>query len=168
MQDTLFLVVLQLRVFGETAGGELQNAGLLDHLRDRLGRAKGNAVFKDLLFQNDPNSPTSIAAGDANFRTQNLGKGQPQVRRHPRQRRERSPRSRRPREKSRNSILAKMGFKKPSSNAIIVSAEESETGNPLHMGAPQVGHSVPSFFLDCRSTLPASTSADPPFPELRH
>jgi acyl-homoserine lactone acylase PvdQ len=41
-----------------------------------------------------------------------------------------------------------MGFKAPASNALLVSAKESATGNPLEIGAPQVGYAVPSFFYD--------------------
>jgi acyl-homoserine lactone acylase PvdQ len=163
VEDTLFLVVLQLRVFGETAGGELQNAGLLDHLRDRLGRAKGNAVFEDLLFQSDPNSPTSIAAGEANFQTQNLGEVDPKAVAIPDNAATVASKQA-AREKSRNSILAEMGFKKPSSNAIIVSADESETGNPLLLGGPQVGHSVPSFFLDLSVHAPGVDFRGPAVP----
>ena len=163
VQDTLFLVVLQLRVFGETAGGELQNAGLLVHLRDRLGRSKGTKVFNDLMFQNDPNSPTSIAAGDANFRTQNLGKLNPRSVAIP-DNAAQVAESQALREKSRNDILASMGFKKPASNAIIVSAEESATGNPLLLGGPQVGHSVPSFFLDISVHAPGVDFRGPAVP----
>jgi acyl-homoserine lactone acylase PvdQ len=163
VEDTLFLVVLQLRVFGETAGGELQNAGFLDHLRDRLGRSKGTEAFHDLMFQNDPRSPTSIASSDANFHTQDLGKLDPRSVAMPDNAAAIS-RKQALREKSRSDILASMGFKKPASNALIISADESATGNPLLLGGPQVGHSVPSFFLDLSVHAPGVDFRGPAVP----
>ena len=65
--DTVFVVVLQLRVFGETAGGELQNAALYQHLRNRLGSALGSKVFHDLVFQNARNSPATLTRGKGRF-----------------------------------------------------------------------------------------------------
>ncbi|MGH2753181.1 MAG: penicillin acylase family protein [Actinomycetota bacterium] len=163
VQDTLFLVVLQLRVFGETAGGELQNAGFLDHLQERLGRKKGTAAFHDIMFQNDPNSPTSIDPSDANFRTQRLGRLKAKSVAIPDNSDALAERQAL-RERSRNSILASMGFTKPASNALIVSAERSETGNPLLLGGPQVGHSVPSFFLDLSVHAPGVDFRGPAVP----
>jgi acyl-homoserine lactone acylase PvdQ len=42
------------------------------------------------------------------------------------------------------------------SNAMIVSQEESKTGNPLQWGAPQVGYANPSFFMDIDVHVPNS------------
>ena len=39
-------------------------------------------------------------------------------------------------------------MKAPASNALLVSAKESETDNPLEIGAPQVGYANPAFFMD--------------------
>ncbi len=72
--DTLFLVVLQLRVFGETAGGELNNAALYSHLVKKHGAKLGPKVFEDMLFQNDSRSPTSIPRSEGRFPSQKLGK----------------------------------------------------------------------------------------------
>lgn len=161
--DTLQLVVLQLRVFGETAGGELANAAFYSHLVGRLGPKLGAKVFEDLLNQNDPRSETSIARGDGNFSTQDLGPADREAIALPDQAVALARRVAK-REQVRRSILAALGFKAPASNAIIVSARESKTGNPLQIGAPQVGYAVPSFFMDVDVHAPGVDFRGPAVP----
>ncbi|MGH2751203.1 MAG: penicillin acylase family protein [Actinomycetota bacterium] len=161
--DTAYLAILQLRVFGETAGGELENAAFLAHLRKRLGKRKGMKVYDDLLFQNDPRSPVSIAPGDGDFSTQRLGKldsssvaipdeaealGQEQA----------------AMTDLRAEVLGSLGFRAPASNALLVSGEKSATGNPLQIGAPQVGYGVPSFFMDVDVHAPGVDFRGPAVP----
>lgn len=161
--DTLFIAVLQLRVFGETAGGEMQNAGFLSHLQAKHGKKKGLRIYDELLFQNDPNSPTSIAPSDGNARTQPLGainweavaipdKAQAMARRVNRE------------ERAHSEFLESLGFKKQASNALLVSGEKSATGNPLLLGGPQVGHALPSFFIDLDVHAPGIDFRGPAVP----
>ncbi|MGH2748059.1 MAG: penicillin acylase family protein [Actinomycetota bacterium] len=145
--DTLQLVVLQLRVFGETAGGELENAGLFAHLEKRLGEELGPQVFDDLLRHNDSRSPTSIAPVDGRFPAQRLGPTKPASFVIPDDAEELA-RDQGRREAEQSRILASLGLSAPASNALLVSGRKSKTGNPLHIGAPQVGYAVPSFFMD--------------------
>lgn len=145
--DTLYVAILQLRVFGETAGTELDNAGLYAHLVKKLGAKLGPKVYEDLVNRNDRRSATSIAPGQARFPSQDLGKTKrasfaipdnaPELARETSRERQRV-----------TDFLASMGFRAPASNALIVGAKESATGNPLQIGAPQVGYAVPSFFWD--------------------
>ncbi|MDQ4064420.1 MAG: penicillin acylase family protein, partial [Actinomycetota bacterium] len=58
-------------------------------------------------------------------------------------------------ELARAEMLAGLGFKAPASNALLVSASESKTGNPLQIGAPQVGYTAPSFFWDVDVHVPS-------------
>jgi acyl-homoserine lactone acylase PvdQ len=45
-------------------------------------------------------------------------------------------------------VLRAIGFPTAAtSNALLVSGSQSVTGNPLQIGAPQVGYAVPSFFM---------------------
>jgi acyl-homoserine lactone acylase PvdQ len=145
--DTLFLVVLQLRVFGETAGFELENAAVYQHLVDRLGPDLGPEVFEDLMRRDDPRSPTTIPASEGRFPSQDLGPVDPDSVALPddpgavaaRAAAEMALRQR---------VLGSIGFPTaPTSNALLVAAEESTTGNPLQLGAPQVGYAVPAFFI---------------------
>jgi acyl-homoserine lactone acylase PvdQ len=162
-EDTAFLVVLQLRVFGETAGGELDHAALYQHLTKRLGPRDGRAVFNDILFQNDPRSYTSIPRSEGRFNSQFLGRvnwdsvaipdNAKQVAKAANQGQE-----------LRARLLAEMGFKAPASNAILVAASESETGNPLEIGAPQVGYATPAFFMDVEVHYPGVDFRGPAVP----
>jgi acyl-homoserine lactone acylase PvdQ len=152
-EDTLFLVVLQLRVFGETAGGELDNAAVYARLQDRLGRELGTRVFNDLLFQNEPRAATSIDRKQATFPSQDLGRVDPRSFAIPDDAVELAEQTS-ARELSRRRVLADLGLRAPSSNALLVSAGESATGNPLEVGAPQVGYAVPSFFMDIDVHVP--------------
>lgn len=161
--DTLFIAVLQLRVFGETAGTEMQNAGFLSHLREKHGKKKGLKIYSELLFQNDPKSPVSIRKGDANFKTQPLDdvnwravaipdKAEEMARRLSRE------------ERAHSDFLESLGFKKQASNALLVSAKKSATGNPLLLGGPQVGHALPSFFMDLDVHAPGIDFRGPAVP----
>jgi acyl-homoserine lactone acylase PvdQ len=161
--DTLFIAVLQLRVFGETAGTELQNAGFLSHLQEKHGRKKGLAIYDELLFQNDPRAAVSVAKSDADFKTQPLGeinwkavaipdKAEAMARRLARE------------ERAHADFLESLGFKKQASNALLVSADKSATGNPLLLGAPQVGHALPSFFMDLDVHAPGIDFRGPAVP----
>jgi acyl-homoserine lactone acylase PvdQ len=153
-EDTLFLVVLQLRVFGETAGGELDNAAVYSHLQKRLGRRLGTRVFNDLLFQNEPRAATSIDRNQATFPSQNLGRVDPDSFAIPDDAVELAEQTS-ARELSRRRVLADLGLRAPSSNALVVSAGESASGNPLEIDAPQVGYAVPSFFMDIDVHVPS-------------
>ena len=151
--DTLFLAVLQLRVFGETAGGELQNAALYKHLKDKLGNTLGPKVFEDLLRRNDPRSPTTIPAGEGRFPSQDLGRTKAASLAIPDNAIELA-QDAAAADAAREEFLASMGFKSPASNAILVGAKESKTGNPMEWGAPQVGYATPSFFMDVDVHVP--------------
>jgi acyl-homoserine lactone acylase PvdQ len=145
--DTLFVAVLQLRVFGETAGSELQNAGLYAHLVDKHGDNLGPKIYEDLLRRNDPRSPTTIPANEGRFPSQPLGETAPKSFAIPDAAEEEALADKK-RTDMYKDFLAGMGFRAPASNALLVSAKESKTGNPLQIGAPQVGYAVPSFFWD--------------------
>ncbi|MDQ3982649.1 MAG: penicillin acylase family protein, partial [Actinomycetota bacterium] len=145
--DTLYIAILQLRVFGETAGTELQNAGLYAHLVDKLGAKLGPKVYGDLVSRNDPRSATSIAPSDGRFPSQALGRTNRRSFAIPDDA-EALARETSREQKAARDLLEEMGFRAPASNALLVSAGESASGNPMEVGAPQVGYAVPSFFWD--------------------
>jgi acyl-homoserine lactone acylase PvdQ len=163
--DTLFLVVLQLRVFGETAGDELQNAGLYAHLKDSLGNKLGPKVFNDFAFQNDPSATTSIAKADGNFKTQSLGKIDWKSVAIPDNATDVAINTARA-ARTRDDLLRSIGFGTggPASNALIVSREESKTENPLQIGAPQVGYAAPGFFMEIDVHAPGIDFRGPAVP----
>ena len=161
--DTLFIAILQLRVFGETAGGEIRNAGFYQNLIEKHGPKKGAALYDSFLFQNDPRSPLTIAKADGDFATQDLGPVDPKSFAIP-DKAEKVAERVAARERSREAVLASMGFKKQASNALLVSAAESKSGNPMLLGGPQVGHAVPSFFMDLDVHAPGIDFRGPAVP----
>lgn len=161
--DTLFLVILQLRSFGETAGTEMQNAGLFAHLAERLGKKAGRKVYNDIVFQNQPRSYTSIRPADGKFPSQDLGPVDWSSVAVPDQAEELAAQEA-SEQAMRNGLLKAMGFTKPASNALIVSGDLSATGNPLQIGAPQVGYSVPQFFMDIDVHAPGIDFRGPAVP----
>lgn len=163
--DTLFLVVLQLRVFGETAGDELQNAGLYAYLKESFGKKLGPKVFNDFAFQNDPSATTSIAKSDGNFKTQSPGKINWKSVAIPDNATDVAVNTARA-ARTRDDVLTSIGFGTggPASNALIVSREESATGNPLQIGAPQVGYAAPGFFMEIDVHAPGIDFRGPAVP----
>ncbi len=162
--DTLHLVVLQLRVFGETAGGELDQAGLYAHLTKKLGPKLGKKVYNDLAPQNDPAAATSIAPDQAAFPSQRTGKIQRTSFAIPDDA-EKLARDTSRAEKNRLEVLRSIGFPTgPTSNALLVAGDESTSGNPLQIGAPQVGYAVPSFFMDIDVHAPGVDFRGPAVP----
>ncbi len=161
--DTMYIAILQLRVFGETAGGELLNSGFYAYLVEKHGKKKGRKLYNELLFQNDRNSATSIPAAEANFKTQRLRKVNWRSVAIPDNAAEVSRRQARL-TSMQTGVLESLGFKKQASNALLVSAEESATGNPLLLGGPQVGHALPSFFMDISVHAPGVDFRGPAVP----
>ena len=162
--DTLFLVILQLRVFGETAGDELQNAGLYAHLTKTLGKKLGSRVFKDFAFQDERKAETTIDPSDANFKTQHLGKTNWKSVAIPDNAVDVAENTARA-ARTRESVLRSIGFgTAPMSNALIVSREESKSGNPLQIGAPQVGYATPGFFMEVDVHAPGIDFRGPAVP----
>jgi len=156
VSDTLFLVILQLRLFGETGGGELDNAAFYAHLQKQLGNKLGAKVYKDFIFQNDKKSPTTIPASQGRFPSQNLGKvnrksfAVPDAAPAEAEEQQRE-------QQQRNDTLRALGFPTgPMSNAMIVAPSESTSGNALQWGAPQVGYANPAFFMDIDVQVPSA------------
>ncbi len=162
--DTLHLIVLQLRVFGETAGGELDQAGLYAHLIKKHGSKLGKKIYNDLAPQNDPRSATSIAPDEALFPSDRTGRIKKASIAIPDDA-EKLARETARAERTRLEVLRSIGFPTgPMSNALLVSGAESTSGNPLQIGAPQVGYAVPAFFMDVDVHAPGVDFRGPAVP----
>ena len=148
--DTAALGVLQLRVFGETAGAEFRNASLLRELIQKHGERLGWKIFGDLRRRNDPSAYASIQPVDGRWPSQALPAHDPRAIAIPDEPEEADAEA----EAARAAIndgLRRIGFPElggTASNALLVGANRSQTGHPLQIGAPQVGYSVPQFFID--------------------
>lgn len=144
--DSVAVVVLQLRQFGETAGGELRNAALYQELRRRLGKRLGAAVFSDLVRESR-GAPTSIPSSEGSFPSQRLGETDPKAVAIP-DRAERLLARLDRRERDLTRSLRGLVMPMPASNFLAVAPSRSTTGNSLEFGAPQVGYTIPQFFME--------------------
>ncbi len=64
VEDSAAIGVMMAHRFGSGGGGELRNLRLFDQLRKKFGEAEARKLFDDLLWQNDPKSPTTISNQD--------------------------------------------------------------------------------------------------------
>lgn len=71
-RDSVAFVVLALRNFGEIGGRELTNQALLDHLVTTHGPADGWAMFNDVRWLNDPDSPVTVPTDGVMAKAQEL------------------------------------------------------------------------------------------------
>lgn len=151
--DTMAVAMLQIRRFGQNGGQELRHAVLLLDLLDRFPSAEARGMFTDLVWQEDPTSPTTIDPGEQTFTpppttpfaAQQLDlitqydsaiRGTVMARR------------------TEETLLAWVGetigfpfdFPASASNAMVIAGSLTESGNPILLGGPQVGLSIPSFF----------------------
>jgi acyl-homoserine lactone acylase PvdQ len=162
--DTVGAVILQLRQFGEGGGGaELGNAALYQQLTRRLGKRAGVKLFRELLLVNDRNSYTSIPSGEGRFPSQRYGKVSPRAVAIPD-----SAKQLVARQNAENirmqQTLRKLRLQMPASNFLGVAPSESETGHSLQFGAPQVGYSIPQFFMDIDVHSPTLDFRGPALP----
>jgi acyl-homoserine lactone acylase PvdQ len=161
--DTIALIVFQLRQFGESAGNELRNAALFQELRRKLGPKLGTAVFRDFTDPNDPAAYSTIPESEGTFDSQSLGPVNPESVAIP-------DRARRVWQKfaggaaAVRSIEDLVEVESPTSNFLAVGPSESATGGSLQFGAPQVGYSVPQFFMELDVHSPGLDFRGPALP----
>ncbi len=134
--DIYALNALKDQFVGEGGGCEARNADMLSALRQKLGRARGLAVWQDLREANDPESPVS-APGRVRFQA--------------------------PPTSTRGNVVIDAGSLSASaldalkgycpgsvraSNILMVSGARSATGHPIMVAGPQIGYDYPGFTLE--------------------
>jgi acyl-homoserine lactone acylase PvdQ len=158
--DTAALAIFQLRSFGGESGEELERAADLKQVQSRLGKEMGKEVFEDLLFLNDPNAYPSIPESEGTFPSADHGAPV-------------DPRSiaipdnvtkLAGRLAAARRLPAAVELAAPSSNFLAVAPEKSATGNSLEWGGPQVGYSVPQFFIEIDVHSPSFDFRGPALP----
>jgi acyl-homoserine lactone acylase PvdQ len=157
LQDSLEMVVLETKGFGEDGGNELQHAVLGQQLIARYGPSVGLKLFNDLNFRDDPGSPVTVPATPAlagrsssagnryrfisytNADTLKLLRALPP-----------NLGSKLSTAPSRaNAVLDtifSLGLPHFGSNALVIDGAHSTTGHPILYGGPQVGYNVPDLF----------------------
>ena len=134
-------------IFGVGGGEELNSALALQAARQRFGRRKGERVWRDFRSVDDPEGPTTVHTKRFPYA------------RHPRKRRGTAIPDRGSVEPAE--ILEKAGapgattpdrkllaFPNAQSNALIVSARESQSGRPLAVFGPQTAYFSPQVLVE--------------------
>ncbi|MDX6513422.1 MAG: hypothetical protein QOE36_2926, partial [Gaiellaceae bacterium] len=120
--------------FGAGGGDEVRRAEFLSALQQRLGEAKGRAVFDDLRELQDPEAPVSVP-GTFAYGSPSSGAGNAEI--------------------DAGSFQPWGGAGSTSyrstphaSNAILVAGSRSSTHHPLFLAGPQVGYLFPEYLLE--------------------
>src|SRR5690606_10370055 len=137
--DVISVAALVSGIFGKGGGGELRSAEALAAAIERFGEQRGRAVWADFRSAEDPETPTTVQGQAFPYLVppqQPRGVALPDpgtLRREPVV--AGGPQLRMPARRSViGDLLASEGL---ASNALLVSAAESETGRPLAVMGPQ-------------------------------
>ncbi len=160
--DSCSVMVRLTRLFGRGGAGELRNLALLSYLGMQQVKGRELDVLDDLAWQNDPRSPTTVK-GDKS------GAAHPRIFGEP----TRAETIAQWRSEPKPSILELAGAiaavvqddsklmaqrvgapYKTGSYCIVVPKENSATGNPLLLTAPQMGHATPSIIHEVAFDTP--------------
>jgi len=151
--DTMAIAMLQIRRFGQSGGGELDNARVLLDLLDAFPVAEAKGIFDDLFWLEDPTAPTTIDPAEQTVTPDPISPLNNQqvalVTAHQAAIRglimsmadERTMMA---------SLLHQIGwpyeYPASASNAMVVSGALTASGAPILLGGPQTGMTLPSFF----------------------
>ncbi|MCI0423036.1 MAG: penicillin acylase family protein [Acidobacteria bacterium] len=146
--DSVAISDLMSQRFGSGGGAELRNLRYLNKLKQKFGAAASQQIFDDLMWQNDPASPTTIL-DNVSQQTSTSSSGASWIQPSPGftasdaslARAESSADLTRIREYAeRNGLFSRWG-----SYAWVVAPGRSASGNAVLVGGPQMGFSTPQI-----------------------
>lgn len=161
--DSLAIGVRLGRQFGTGGEGELRNLALLNYLKGQRLNGKELDVLDDLAWFNRPEAATTIPIGQDPLAGKSLKFWFPKradTEAHlkalpPTNLMELIPAIRLARgEETRTVAQATNTLYKTGSYAILVGGASSKTGNPLLLGGPQMGHTIPSVVHEMAISCP--------------
>src|SRR5215213_3633563 len=135
-RDSIAFGAFMVRRFGEIGGRELTNLSLLDSLIAAHGPMNGFAIFNDVRWINDPDSPVTVPVSGAfgkRQKAEGLNNAQLQI----------APKLDVSDDEARTIWQSLVVPTKLGSYAWAVSAARSENGFAMFYGGPQMGFSVP-------------------------
>jgi acyl-homoserine lactone acylase PvdQ len=147
--DVIATAALIGGIFGKGGGNEIGNAVALVKAKARYGGASGEQAWRDFRRQDDPEAPTTVASSNGSFSYPRergstgvalpddgslvdppgngsglLGSG------------------------TLGGLLGGLGSMNAMSNALLVSAAESESGHPVAVIGPQVAYFMPEILVE--------------------
>jgi penicillin G amidase len=154
--DLAASVVLIIKNFGTSGGGEIDNAAFYLQLLSEYSQSKARGIFDDFFWISDPDTPTTIPAGSKRYPTPPTGKfsrynsAQMAAITEWASQIEAADQTALQDSVAVSAVAARYGLpiggKPHHSNAVAISGALSQTGAPLLLGGPQTGLSIPDFW----------------------
>ncbi len=171
--DIISIASLVAGIFGKGGGNELGSAVVLEEARKRFGRKQGQRVWADFRSAEDPEAPTTVQG--RRFPYQTVGRGpKPGVALPDRGTLREEPTviaasgsaaSTTGSAGSANAdgeivggLLSGLAGLDGGSNALLVSARESESGRPIAVMGPQTSYFAPQILMEQSLHAPASAA----------
>ncbi|HEY8467700.1 MAG TPA: penicillin acylase family protein, partial [Solirubrobacterales bacterium] len=156
--DVISVASLVAGIFGKGGGGEMRSAQALEAAIARFGEEEGRAVWADFRSAEDPETPTTVR--DASFpyleppaEPAGVALPDPGTLRTEPVVAEGNPARVPVRRSLIGDLLSSEGL---ASNALLVSADESESGKPIAVMGPQVSYYAPGALVEQDIHAPAS------------
>jgi acyl-homoserine lactone acylase PvdQ len=171
VNDVIAIASLVAGIFGKGGGGELGNALSLQQAQAQLGNRSGRRAWEDFRSFNDPEAPTTVRGtsfpygqpptdpvgrampdpGSVQFSDVTQGKTGSATDPSP------SPTG----GELPAGLLNPFDGRHSASNALLVSASESQSGHPLAVMGPQVAYWSPEILMEEDIHAPASAAGPP-------
>ncbi len=151
--DVIATGALVAGIFGKGGGEELGAATALQDAKRVLGKKRGKLVWKDFRSADDPDAPRTVHRGVFPYRQPPKGKPRGLAMPDPGSVRPldvvaaASPQSTAERDPA-GGLLEGLDQITAASNALVISARESETGHPLAVFGPQTGYFAPQLLTE--------------------
>jgi acyl-homoserine lactone acylase PvdQ len=159
--DVIATASLVAGIFGRGGGNEVGSALVLEEAQERFGRERGKLIWSDFRSAEDPEAPTTVHGKEFIYartpqEVQGLALPDPgSVRRENVVASESGVPSLGP------GLLPGLDALGGGSNALLVSARESESGNPLAVMGPQVSYFTPQLLMEQDVHAPKTASGPP-------
>jgi acyl-homoserine lactone acylase PvdQ len=160
--DIYALNAIKAQFLGQGGGQEVENALFLDAARDRLGAARGSAVYEDLRQRNDPETSTTTSRRAPAQTVVSARRPKGLVRLE-----QGSFKSAGVALPGGGAAAAAIPARTKASNVLLVDGSRSATGTPILVGGPQIGYNYPGLTLEMGlygPTIRARGATSAPFP----
>ena len=159
--DVIATASLVAGIFGRGGGNEVGSALVLEEAQERFGRERGKLAWADFRSAEDPEAPTTVHGKEFTYartpqEVRGLALPDPGS-----VRRENVVASESDVPSLGSGLLPGLDALGGGSNALLVSARESESGNPLAVMGPQVSYFTPQLLMEQDVHAPKTASGPP-------
>ncbi len=167
--DLIATAALVGGIFGKGGGGELKSGAVLEAAEKRFGKRGGKRVWRDFRAAEDPEAPTTVRGAKFPYeRTpRKLARGSVALPDRGSMKKLEPARASTARDVGERGVIDGLrGVKFPgaSSNALLVSGRESDSGHPLAVFGPQVAYFAPQILMEQDVHAPTLDARGAAFP----